>query len=103
VLLLGVTYKPDIADQRESPAVPVAQALMALGARVIFHDPMVEVWRLGSEQLTRVADLDTALAEADVSIVLQANRAYDLDHLALSARVLFDTRGASTADTTVRL
>ncbi|MCX6461568.1 MAG: nucleotide sugar dehydrogenase [Actinobacteria bacterium] len=103
VLLLGVTYKPDIADQRESPAVPVAEALRALGAHVIFHDPMVDVWRLGSENLTRVADLDVALAEADVSILLQANRDYDLEHLASTARVLFDTRGASTADTTVRL
>ncbi|MDI1466456.1 UDP binding domain-containing protein, partial [Catellatospora sp. KI3] len=39
VLLLGVTYKPNIADKRESPATPLARALANLGAKVSFHDP----------------------------------------------------------------
>ena len=47
VLLLGVTYKPDIADQRESPAKPLAQQLIAKGADVIYHDPHVTDWRVG--------------------------------------------------------
>ncbi len=42
VLLLGVTYKPNIADQRESPAVPVARQLLDKGADLSFHDPHVE-------------------------------------------------------------
>ena len=45
VLLLGVTYKPNIADQRESPAVPVARHLADRGAHVLYHDPHVEVDR----------------------------------------------------------
>ncbi|HEU4543193.1 MAG TPA: nucleotide sugar dehydrogenase, partial [Jiangellaceae bacterium] len=44
ILLLGVTYKPNIADQRESPAVPLARHLSALGAKVSYHDPHVTNW-----------------------------------------------------------
>jgi UDP-N-acetyl-D-glucosamine dehydrogenase len=44
VLLLGVTYKADIADERESPAVPLAAKLTAMGADVRFHDPHVTSW-----------------------------------------------------------
>ena len=103
ILLLGVTYKPDIADQRESPAQPVARALMALGADVQFHDPKVEEWTLVGQSLTRVPDLDVALGSADLTILLQAHRDYNPEHLAVAARVLFDTRGVSRDDVTVRL
>jgi UDP-N-acetyl-D-glucosamine dehydrogenase len=93
ILLLGVTYKPDIADQRESPSRPIAQLLQAKGATVVFHDPHVSTWTLDSGNLDRVADLDEALADADLSILLQSHRAYDLEHIASGARRLLDTRG----------
>ena len=93
VLLLGVTYKRDIADQRESPARPLAQALAAHGARVQFHDPHVQQWSLGSTTLQRVPQLDPAVADADVTVLLQDHGAYDLAHLAEVAGLLFDTRG----------
>jgi len=104
VLLLGITYKPDVADERESPAVPLAQRLRALGATVSFHDPLVPVWRIdGEKPLDRVPDLDTALRDADVSVLLQNHRDYDPDHLAATARLLFDTRGVTDADRVARL
>ena len=103
ILLLGVTYKPDIADQRESPAQPVARALMAMGADVQFHDPKVEQWTLGEHSLARVPDLDGALVAADLTILLQAHRDYSPEHLAATAQALFDTRGVSRDDVTVRL
>jgi UDP-N-acetyl-D-glucosamine dehydrogenase len=96
VLLLGVTYKPDIADQRESPAVPVAELLLARGARVRFHDPHVTDWRLADRTLTVVPDLGTALDEADLVVLLQAHRSYDLPAIQSRAKVFFDTRGKST-------
>src|SRR5699024_1016407 len=68
VLLLGVTYKADIADQRESPAMPVAEALRERGAVIRFHDPMVETWNLDSGNVTREADLDAAVTSADVVV-----------------------------------
>jgi nucleotide sugar dehydrogenase len=94
VLLLGVTYKRDIADQRESPAKPIAALLHELGADVRFHDPFVPTWLVDSQSYTRVADLDEAVATADASILLQAHTAYDLSALATRSRLFLDTRGA---------
>ncbi len=93
VLLLGVTYKPDISDQRESPAVPVAEKLRSHGAVVSYHDPHVAAWRLGGEELKRVPDLDEALAAADVVVLLQRHASYDLDAVTRGAKLLLDTRG----------
>lgn len=93
VLLLGVTYKPNIADQRESPAVPVAKHLHTKGAVVSFHDPHVPTWNLGSQRIDRSAHLDQAITEADIVVLLQAHRAYDVDALAHRAALFFDTRG----------
>ena len=103
VLLLGVTYKPDIADQRESPAKPLAQQLIAKGAEVVYHDPHVTDWRVGGVSVERADDLDTELAKADVSVLLQNHSSYDLDAIAASARLLFDTRGKVHADGVARL
>ncbi len=103
VLLLGVTYKADIADQRESPSVDVARALGALGAEVAFHDPYVDRWQLNGHSLTRVDDLQAALDASDAVVLLQAHSAYDLAALGeLSAPVL-DTRGVLTGPRVTRL
>jgi len=93
VLLLGVTYKPDIADQRESPAVPIAKLLNAAGANVQFHDPHVEEWKLKNGTSTRVADLDDAVKAADLVILIQNHSDYDIPALAAQAQQFFDTRG----------
>ncbi|MCH1884304.1 nucleotide sugar dehydrogenase [Agrococcus sp. ARC_14] len=93
VLLLGVTYKPDIADQRESPSIAVADRLRELGAEVSFHDPYVSNWRLASGVLERVENLDDALQGSDVAVLLQAHSAYDLRALQDKASLFFDTRG----------
>lgn len=97
VLLLGVTYKPDIADQRESPAIPVAQVLAEKKARILFHDPMVERWDLGHTTLDRVHDLDAAIAEADIVVLLQRHSSYELEQISSRSELFFDTRGGSTS------
>ncbi|HEY8480854.1 MAG TPA: nucleotide sugar dehydrogenase [Spirillospora sp.] len=94
VLLLGVTYKADIADQRESPARPVARRLARLGAELSFHDPYVKSWQVdGVEVANAGADLVAALRAADLAIVLADHAVYDAETLARHARLLFDTRG----------
>ena len=93
VLLLGVTYKRDIADQRESPARPIARKLRARGAAVAYHDPYVTEWQVDGEAVSRAADLQAAVAAADLVILLQAHRDYDLALIARTARLLLDTRG----------
>lgn len=102
VLLLGVTYKPDIADQRESPAVPLARHLDLLGARVVYHDPNVQNWEPGLD-VTRADDLATALAFADLVILVQPHSAYDVPALVESSRLFFDTRGVTQGDGAHRL
>src|SRR5690349_1676957 len=86
VLLLGVTYKADIADQRQSPAEPLARQLLSRGAEVTYHDPFVPTWQPAGELLTRVADLDTALATADVVVLLQPHGQYRAIDLAGQSR-----------------
>lgn len=93
ILLLGVTYKPDIADQRESPAVPLAKALQTMGAEVQFHDPHVNHWTAEGLDLERVADLDAALAGADLVVLVQNHAQYDGEKIASTARRVLDTRG----------
>ncbi|GGK89677.1 nucleotide sugar dehydrogenase [Mangrovihabitans endophyticus] len=103
VLLLGVTYKPNIADQRESPATPLARHLTQLGAVVSYHDPHVPVWHLGGAEVPRTDDLEGAAAAADLVILVQGHRDYDADHLAGIAKRFFDTRGVTTSREAHRL
>ena len=93
ILLLGVTYKPDIADQRESPAVPLAKALQSMGAEVQFHDPHVSHWTAEGLDIERVADLDDALAGADLVVLVQNHAQYDGEKIAATANRVLDTRG----------
>ncbi len=93
VLLLGVTYKRDIADQRESPARPLARKLLSRGAVVSYHDPHVPDWQVDGRPVPRAEDLAAALADADLVILLQGHREYDPEQLARDARLLLDTRG----------
>jgi nucleotide sugar dehydrogenase len=94
ILILGVTYKADIADQRESPARPVARRLLRLGAELGYHDPFVRSWEVDGTDVAHVGDdLIAALRAADLTIVLADHSAYDTETLAGHARLLFDTRG----------
>jgi UDP-N-acetyl-D-glucosamine dehydrogenase len=94
VLLIGVTYKADISDERESPAVPIAQKLSAQGAVVSFHDPYVSSWSASGLELDRVADLEEAVTKADITVLLQHHSGYDLDHIGRLASQVLDTRGS---------
>jgi UDP-N-acetyl-D-glucosamine dehydrogenase len=106
VLLLGVTYKANIADERESPAVPLAEKLLDMGADLRFHDPYVTVWNAAEhgdpERLIKgEADLQSAIDEADVVVLLQAHAEYVGG--ALDGVRVFDTRGVLTGESVERL
>ncbi|MFC7646071.1 nucleotide sugar dehydrogenase [Streptosporangium lutulentum] len=93
VVLLGVTYKPDIADERETPAVPVARVLLELGAELVFVDPYVKEWRVDGTSVPREEDLARAVADADVTLLLQQHAAFDLSIVEDHGRLVLDTRG----------
>lgn len=96
VLLAGVTYKPDVADCRETPASPLAQRLLSWGADVVFHDPLVEQWCVGGRESSTVLrsepDLYEAAASAYLTVLLQPHSDYDLCRLSDSAPLVLDTR-----------
>jgi nucleotide sugar dehydrogenase len=96
VLLLGVTYKNDIADQRESPARPIARKLLQRGAVLSYHDPYVDSWQVDGKDVRRA---QAPTEQADLTILLQAHTEYDLDAIAANAHLLFDTRGKISGDT----
>jgi UDP-N-acetyl-D-glucosamine dehydrogenase len=94
ILLLGVTYKANISDRRESPADPLARRLMSWGAHVEYHDPSVPSWQPKDTDLTleTVPDPYDAAARADLTVLLQAHDAYDLGLVSARAEALLDTR-----------
>lgn len=111
VLLLGVTYKADIADQRESPVRPLARELLAKGADVRFADPFVQTWNVDSEHgehegdriLNCVSALDKEMSEADMVVLLQKHKSFDLANILTTAKSILDTRGALKGPNVVSL
>ncbi|CCK28026.1 nucleotide-sugar dehydrogenase [Streptomyces davaonensis JCM 4913] len=103
VLLLGVTYKADLADQQSTPAEEVAVRLMSLGASVSYHDPHIPSWTVLDRPLPRADSLYEAAADADLTILLQQHRTYDLQGLSVKAQLLLDTRGATPTGAAHRL
>lgn len=103
VLLLGVTYKPDLADLEGTPAEEIAARLMGLGASVSYHDPYVPAWSVLDRPVPRADALYEAVAEADLTILLQHHRTYDLQGLSVKAQLLLDTRGAAPLGAAHRL
>jgi len=93
VLVIGVTYKPDISDQRESPAAPLAQELASLGATVAYFDPYVENWQVDGVDTHRVTDLAAGLKESDVAILVQNHKVLDVELISREAPLVLDTRG----------
>jgi nucleotide sugar dehydrogenase len=101
VHLLGVTYKSNIADQRESPVRPLARELLTKGALVTFSDPYVENWNLDSEHVSHDGDrilksdenLELALPAADIVVFLQNHKKFDVAQILANSKVILDTRG----------
>ncbi|OAV51193.1 nucleotide sugar dehydrogenase [Enteractinococcus helveticum] len=98
VLLLGVSYKANIADQRHSPAIPVGHGLADKGAVLSYHDANVPSWSLNGSTFESAENLDQAVQEADIVILLQAHKEYDLTDIASKAKLLFDTRGVADSE-----
>ena len=103
VLLLGVTYKPDIADTRESPAIPLARILVRQGAELRFHDPLVKQFAVSGYDIPRVDDVYQSSADADICVLLQDHRDYDVEAMAAVSRRFFDTRGVAQPGRHVQL
>ena len=91
VHLVGVAYKPNVADTRESPAKDIAALLAELGAHVSFTDPHVESLRVGSLDLPRGELLEMA-ANSDISVILTDHDGVAHAGLLGTAPLVLDTR-----------
>jgi len=94
VLILGVAYKPDIDDLRESPALDVIGLLMQKGAVVSYHDPYVAVVQHDTWTLTSEPDLMQAVGKADCVVIVTNHKKYDYRAILDQASLIVDTRNA---------
>ena len=96
-LVLGVTYKPDVEDIRESPAIDVINLLKQKGASVDYHDPYVEELHTEEhiEAMRRVELQEESLGEYDVVIIITNHSSYDYEWLARHCALIVDTRNAT--------
>lgn len=97
IFVLGVSYKPDVGDIRESPSIRVIEHLRRRGAIVAFHDPFLESVVLNGASWIRTELTNRAVAAADCVAVLTPHSSYDLDWIADHARLVFDARDAYAA------
>jgi len=94
ILVLGVSYKPDVGDIRESPALKIMSLLDRRGAKVQFHDPYADAVKVGGHPVESTP-LSAALVErVDCVAVLTPHSSYDLDWLAEHATLVFDAHNA---------
>jgi UDP-N-acetyl-D-glucosamine dehydrogenase len=95
VLGIGVTYKPDVNDCRESPAIAVLERLVASGARVTYHDPFVPSLELRGRPLKSRPLTPKVLQGADCVVVLTAHSSIDFGKVVEEAPLVFDARGVT--------
>jgi UDP-N-acetyl-D-glucosamine dehydrogenase len=96
VVLLGVAYKPDIDDYRESPVFKIMDLLAAEGAQVVTVDPHVEVFYDHHNHEYRTTPLtDDLLRAADCVVIITNHRAFDYDRIVRESAVVVDTRNAT--------
>ena len=95
VLVLGIAYKKNIDDMRESPAVRLMELIRASGAHLLYHDPFVPVFPRMREHSfdLKSTPLAAALAESDCAILVTDHDVFDYDLIRSSARLVIDTRG----------
>ena len=97
ILVLGLAYKPDVDDVRESPSFELIEKLMDLGAQVDYHDPHVAATHKMRHHDLHMKSIDLSpksLATYDCVLIATHHKAYDWQMIADHARLLVDTRNA---------
>ena len=106
VLILGVAYKANIDDMRESPAIKIAELLAEKDAHVVYHDPYVASFDLHGTAYSSVALTQEEVSSADAVLVVTDHSNVDYDLVVRSSQLILDTRDALRAfadDKVVRL
>lgn len=93
ILFLGVAYKPNIDDARESPALEIIDLVMKKGGDVKYHDPYIsEVKTTKGNTLTSIELSDDALAEADCVVITTNHSVFESERIKKHAKLIVDLR-----------
>ena len=95
VLVLGVTYKADVADPRETPARKVMELLQREGVAMTYADPYTPEMSIQGRSYAAVEATAERLAQCDCALILTGHSAFDYDRIVRHAPVVFDTRNAT--------
>ena len=98
IFVLGVAYKPDVGDVRESPAIQVMTYLHRRGGTMTFHDPYVESVAMNGRPILRTELSQRVVEGADCVVILTPHSTYDLEWIADHATLVFDARNAYGSD-----
>lgn len=106
ILLLGIAYKPEVNDYRESPGLALVELLRHKGSLVLYHDPYVPKvqhngWAMDSINLSK-----DELARSDCVVIVTAHKCYDWSWIVAHSQIVVDTRGVTRnikAENVVRL
>jgi len=99
ILVLGVAYKPNVSDVRESPSLDVMKLLTEKGADLSYHDPHVPAVDIGDLHFKSVELSDQRLTQADMVVILTGHAALDYARVVEKSQLVFDTRNATAGVT----
>lgn len=95
ILVLGVTYKADVGDPRETPAARVMELLQREGANLSYADPFTQTMVLQGRSYEAVQVTPARLASSDCVLILTAHSAFDYELVVKHAPLVFDTRNGT--------
>ncbi len=96
ILVLGVTYKGDVADLRHSPALKVIEGLEKKGANVLFYDPLIESFEIDGKEYKRVDLTESLLSDVDGVIITTAHKhGVDYEFILKNAPFVYDTKNVT--------
>jgi len=94
ILVLGISYKKDVNDLRESPAFDIVNSLLSLGANVEFSDPYFESVYFGEQKLDSVSLNENMLKKYNMVIIATNHSKFNLKSIVKNSKLIFDTRNA---------
>lgn len=94
VLVMGVAYKKDIDDMRESPALKVLELLEKHGAEIVINDPYVPRFKYNGKEYVSV-QWERVIKSSDIVLITTDHSCYDYDAIVSDAKIVYDTRNAT--------
>lgn len=95
ILIYGVSYKSDLEDDRETPALPIISSLMDQGFQIHYHDPLIPEFKVNGQKLVSVPLTDQLLNEVDCVIILTNHSNIPIQSILDHSKLVYDTRNVT--------